>query len=115
MEVDPSIANCGKVLNFSPKKKINAPMTALPSGAGVPEGEPVFETTVAETMAVKKWIEFSLNDIYYQLDQISKDKKTRPAQFKEAKQTAEILATFLLNTLASLDAKLSTITFGPQD
>ena len=41
------------------------------------------DTTVMEAVAVRKWLHFALEDIRYQLDEISKDKSVSPRSFKK--------------------------------
>lgn len=96
------------------RKGLQAPTTAIPKDAGKLIGEPSCDTTVAETIAIRKFLRFMLDDIQFQLGQVAQDRKVRPHAFKEAKYTAEILATYLLNTLEELEQRLSTVAM-PED
>lgn len=100
----------GHILKFNKKRKISAPVasTAIPKAVHDPK-EPVLETTLMEAVAVRKFIQFQLDDVHYQLSELAKTKNLRPSEFKEAKYTAEILASYLLNTLVALDARLSVL------
>lgn len=97
------------VVTFNKKRTINAPSTstAIPASALDPKA-PTIETTFTETLAIRKFIQFQLDDIHFQLSELAKTKGLRPREFKDAKATAELLAAYLLNTLAELDARIAS-------
>lgn len=91
-----------------PKRKVLKPPTA--STAVRPpakKGEPSIETTVMEAVAVRKWLHFALEDIHYQLEEMSKDKTISNRSFTESKQTAQVIASYLVGVLGDLEERLS--------
>jgi len=96
----------GQLLKFNKKRTINAASTAIPKDMPDPQA-PSIETTFLETIAIRRFIQFQLDDIHYQLGELAKTKGLRPHEFKEAKATATLLAGYLLNTLMQLDARIS--------
>ena len=100
--------NGAKILQMPKQRKINAPTasTAIPPEAGA--GQPTIETTFVETVAIRKFIQFCLDDVQFQLKEMAKTKNLRPHQFKEAKYTAELLASYLLGLLMELDNRLKS-------
>jgi hypothetical protein len=95
----------GHVLKFNKKRTINAPATAIPKDALDPKA-PVIETTLMETIVIRKFVQFQLEDIQYQLGEMAKTKGLRPHEFKDAKATAQLLAGYLMNILAELDFRI---------
>jgi len=97
------------IIKMPKKRKIEAPFAASTALPKMQEAnvEPAIETTFTETLAIRRFVQFQLDDVKFQLEEMAKTKGLRPAQFKEAKYTAEILMAYLLNTLIELDARLS--------
>lgn len=65
------------------------------------------ETTVMETVAVRKWLHFALEDVHYQLEEMSKDKTISRRSFNESKQTAMVISSYLIGVLGDLDERLT--------
>lgn len=97
------------IIKMPKRLKIEAPFAstvAIPvlQSAGI---EPTIETTFTELLAIKKFLQFQLDDIFYQLNKMSKTKHLRPHEFKKAKHTAELLAAYLINTLTEIDSRMA--------
>jgi hypothetical protein len=73
--------------------------TAIP---GPTLNNPILETTVAESLVLKKFLTWALADILYQIDMVSKDKTVTRKQFLEAKYSAELISAYLTSMLCSI-------------
>lgn len=67
------------------------------------------ETTVTEAIAIRKWLHFALEDLHFQLGAMSKDKMISARSFKESKDTAMVISSYLIGVLGDLEERLTTI------
>ena len=77
--------------------------TRVPPATGQ---EPAFETTLAETLAIRKFIEMSLADIKGQLERAAKDGTPRRV-FAQQKASAVIITAWLTSALMMVDGMLA--------
>lgn len=83
-------------------------MTESPQRWVPPRGaEPIFETTTAETLGIRKFLEMSMTDLRDQVTRASKDRKVHPKQFKQIKAHAMILTTWMVSALQMVDGMLA--------
>lgn len=69
--------------------------------------EPLFETTTAETLGIRKFLEMSMADLRDQVTRASKDRAVPPKQFKQIKAHAMILTTWMVSALQMVDGMLA--------
>ena len=67
--------------------------------------EPAFETTLAETLAIRKFIEMSISDIRTQLERAAKDGTPRKL-FLAQKSNATVITAWLTSALMMVDGML---------
>ena len=77
------------------------------SGAA-PDGQsPMFETTLMETLGIRKFIEMSIADIRTQLEKASRDGTDRKL-FAAQKQNAFVITAWLTSALMMVDGMLAS-------
>lgn len=95
--------------------RLKKPMLKLPkvlestaaSGAP-PDGQsPMFETTLMETLGIRKFIEMSVADIRVQLEKASRD-GTPQRLFLAQKQNAFVITAWLTSALMMVDGMLAS-------
>ena len=81
----------------------------LTAASGVPpDGQsPLFETTLLETLGIRKFIEMSIADIRIQLEKAAKDGTPRKL-FLAQKQNAHVITAWLLSALMMVDGMLAS-------
>jgi hypothetical protein len=73
-----------------------------------PDGQsPIFETTLLETLGIRKFIEMSIADIRTQLEKASRDGTDRKL-FLAQKQNAHVITAWLLFALMMVDGMLAS-------
>lgn len=98
------------VIHLPKRKVLRPPSTsaAIPKNTITPKDGPSIETTVMEAVAIRKWLHFALEDIHFQLEEISKDKTVSRRSFNESKQTAMVISSYLIAVLGDLEERLTT-------
>lgn len=76
---------------------------------GLPEDgrSPMFETTLKETLGIRKFLEMSMADLRDQVEKASKDMLVTPRQFKHIKAHAVILTAWMVSALEMVDGMLA--------
>lgn len=74
-----------------------------------PQGEPVIETTHAENLAARKFLQFLVHDIGYQLNAMSRDSKVSRETFENSKDAALLLSNYLIQQIKELDRVIATV------
>ena len=77
--------------------------TRVPAAA---HREPAFETTLAETLAVRKFIEMGLSDLRFQIEAAAKDGTPRRL-FLQQKSNATVITAWLTSALMMVDGMLA--------
>lgn len=102
-------AQRNNVLKYRKKPKFKPMLgAAVVQTATQTQVEPDLQLTLLEAMAVKKFLLFSLGDIRAQLEFLSTDKSLTIKQFKEAKDTAVLIAEYLSGQVQQLADTLAT-------
>lgn len=100
----------GDIILLNRVKKRTAPqaMTAVSGAPG--DGEtPMFETTLMETLAIRKFVEMSIDDIRTQVTRAAKDGTPRKL-FEAQKQNAFVITAWLTSALMTVDGMLAATT-----
>ena len=92
-------------LNQVKKRAAPQPMTAV-SGAPPDGATPMFETTLLETLAIRKFVQMSIDDIRTQLALAAKDGTPRKL-FLAQKQNAFVITAWLTSALMMVDGMLA--------
>lgn len=79
--------------------------TTAASGAPADGRSPMFETTLVETLAIRKFVEMSIADIRAQLERAAKDGTPRKL-FLAQKQNGYVITAWLTSALMTVDAML---------
>lgn len=69
--------------------------------------QPIFETTLQETLGIRKFLEMSMADLREQLARAALDPRVPKKVFTAQKRTAEILTAWMVSALATVDAMLA--------
>ena len=86
-------------------KFIDLHTTTAASGAPPDGKSPMFETTLVETLAIRKFVEMSIADIRAQLERAAKDGTPRKL-FLAQKQNGYVITAWLTSALMTVDAML---------
>ena len=79
--------------------------TTAASGAPADGRSPMFETTLVETLAIRKFVEMSIADIRAQLERAAKDGTPRKL-FLAQKQNGYVITAWLTSALMTVDVML---------
>ena len=88
-------------------KIIDLRASTAASGAPHDGQAPAFETTLAETLAIRKFIEMSIEDLRQQLELSSKDGTPRKL-FLAQKANAFVITAWLTSALMTVDGMLAS-------
>ena len=91
----------GEIISLD-KRLVNLNGSAMPTKAPAPE--PAFETSLNETLAIRKFIEMSIEDIKAQTEQAARD---RVKDFESIKHNAFVITAWLTSALLMVDGMLS--------
>jgi hypothetical protein len=87
--------------------KIILPRSETTATGAPADGEtPLFETTLEETLGIRKFIEMSIADMRVQLEAASKDRGLPAKKFKQMKTSAIIVTAWLTSSLEMVDGML---------
>jgi hypothetical protein len=86
-------------------KTIDLRDTTAASGAPADGRAPMFETTLVETLAIRKFVEMSIADIRAQLELAARDGTPRKL-FLAQKQNGYVITAWLTSALMTVDAML---------
>lgn len=81
--------------------------SAIASGAPADGCTPMFETNLAETLGIRKFLEMSMADLRDQVAKAGKDPKVHVKQFKMIKAHATILTAWMVSALEMVDSMLA--------
>jgi hypothetical protein len=89
------------IIEIKPSAQIKTPTHAAHSDIGAIG--PTLETTLAENLAIRRFLRFQLDDIKFQLQQLAKEPTQSRQSFEENKQAAQLLGTFLIGAIRSIN------------
>ena len=99
----------GSVIHLRKAAIIRPPRAETAVTAPPAKDAPLFESSLIETLAIKRFLGFALADIKYQLQMMAADQTMAKRYFRENKQAALLISEYLIGLIKDIDENLSTM------